>query len=224
MALRKRHGTAAKSGNAGKVIEVLPADELPVGVPALPAPIQRDAGGRVTTAEAARELGRRGGRTKAARSTQLGPFARALASEFREMAVDEGMKPYLVEAQRFYLSTCEHLSTLVGGGQCSAVIAAHVEAAATSRMFGRLYRAIATRQAFFWNVDKERTPKAVPRTEYASAAAQHFAAMRTALAAAHEYAAREAEARRERDPGPDPLAVSSSDSDDADPLAEGAPE
>jgi len=204
MALRSRHGNATKHGT-GAVIETLPADELPAGVAAVAVPVARDPSGRVRTTEAARALGRRGGLTKAAKRAHLGAFAKALKCEFRGLGEDEGLKPFLDDAQTFYLSTCEHFASLVGGGVCSATIAAHVEAAASARMFGRFYRAVATRQTFLWDTDQKRTPRTMPRTDYAAASAQHFAAMRTALSAAHEYAVREAEARRTV-ARPDPLA------------------
>lgn len=117
MALRSGHGNGAGVPR----IEVLPADEQPVGVPApagLPVPAEpaglRDDAGRIADRQLAVELGRRGGLERARRATQL----RALRGLGLHGEPPESLREYLPDADEFVLHEVARLARDCGGGVC----------------------------------------------------------------------------------------------------------
>ncbi len=124
MTLRSGHGACAGTPR----IEVLPADELPAGVPA-PQPhttpaIDRDSLGRLADAESARELGRRGGQAKAGTTRLSGSLG--LTHTF----ADPAFAPYARSARAFRRHEVARLARTVGGGECGAAPASIVASAA----------------------------------------------------------------------------------------------
>src|SRR6187399_2242400 len=101
MGLRSRHGSSRAKG-IGPVIEVLPADELPRGVPAVQQmPSAKPHRGRITSSERAKEIGRlggltKGGTTRLSRECSIEPSAPELA-------------PYLKAAGHFSRMTIKQM-------------------------------------------------------------------------------------------------------------------
>jgi len=129
MALRSGHG----NGKGSPRVEVLPADEQPVGVPAPSGTTQppqavaaRRSNGQIADRQAASELGRRGGLARAAKATQL----RALTGLGLRGATPATLAPYLEDANRFAESEVERLARECGGGVCPQNAAALVQQAA----------------------------------------------------------------------------------------------
>lgn len=167
MTIRSAHGRARELG-ALVVVETLPADELPAGVPDPSAPAQpaRDAAGRYqaghpATIAAARAAGRqRAGRT-------------ALAHTLGVTSEDPDWARFLRQAEAFRRAQVRLLAGSVGGGQCGPAPAALVASAALALAGSRLAY---TRGDF------------VLGAKLAAEVRQH-------LLGAHELAAREATAR-----------------------------
>ena len=179
MALRSGHG----NGRGVPRIEVLPADEQPVGVPApasVPpppeAPGQRDALGRITDRRLASEMGRRGGYERARRAQQL----RALQGLGLHGDAPAGLREYLADADDFARHEVDRLARECGGGVCPPNAAALVQQAALAM--------------------------AASRASYAAgdltAGARLGAEVRSCLLGARELCVREAQARP-RDPAAD---------------------
>lgn len=167
MTVRTAHGRARQLG-AIAVVEALPVDELPAGVPDLSATPQpaRDALGRFqaghpSTTEAARS----GGRSR--RSTT------ALAHSLGVATQDEQWRAYLRKAEAFRRAQVRLLAANVGGGQCGPAPAALVASAALALAGSRL---------------------AYSRGDMALGA-RLASEVRQHLLGAHELAAREAAAR-----------------------------
>lgn len=132
MTLRSAHGRARELG-AVSVIETLPIDELPAGVPdhsAAPTPA-RDALGRYQaghpqTIAAARAAGHaRHGRT-------------ALAHTLAVTTTDPEWRRYLGQAEAFRRAQVRLLAGSVGGGMCGPAPAALVASAALALAGSRL--------------------------------------------------------------------------------------
>lgn len=128
MTLRAGHGNGAGVPR----VEVLPADEQPVGVPApggpapsLP-PVARRRDGRLADKQAASELGRRGGLARAAKAREM----RALRGLGLMGASPAILLPYLDAALEFATAEVERLARECGGGVCPQNAAALVLAAA----------------------------------------------------------------------------------------------
>jgi hypothetical protein len=129
MALRTGHGNGAGVPR----IEVLPADEQPVGVPAPsgearpaePAGARRS-NGTVADRSLARELGARGGRKRAEMARQL----RALRGLGLHGEPPEALRPYLVDADEYAVAEVARLARECGGGTCPQNAAALVQQAA----------------------------------------------------------------------------------------------
>jgi hypothetical protein len=132
LTLRNGHGAGAGVPR----IEVLPADELPAGVvgpsgqsdparAATLAAVKRTSGGAIADAESARNLGRLGGRAKAAKAKQL-----ALLAELGLQTLPDELGPYIVAAEEFAAAEVERLARAVGGGVCGAAPASLVQSAA----------------------------------------------------------------------------------------------
>jgi hypothetical protein len=114
-------------------VEVLPADEQPVGVPAPtePARPQEAVGmgrssGKIADRSLAAELGRRGGQARAAKAREL----RALSGLGLLGATPDVLRPYLDAALEFAVSEVERLARECGGGVCPQNAAALVQAGA----------------------------------------------------------------------------------------------
>lgn len=124
MTLRNGHGTGAGQPR----VEVLPADELPVGVPAPSrndqAEIRRDALGRPADAESARQLSSLGGQASAGKSR----LARRVA--LGETFSDPRFAPYAGAARAFRRLHVRQLAQGVGGGHCGPAPASIIASAA----------------------------------------------------------------------------------------------
>lgn len=168
MTLRSRHGNARNRG-AGPVIEVLPIDEQPAGVPdlsAAPTPA-RDASGRYQaghpqTIAAARAAGR-----SRARHTVMS-HTLGVSSSNPEWVKLKG------QAEAFRRAQVRALRESVGGGQCGPAAASCVASASLALAGSRLAFDRGELELF---------------SRLALESRQH-------LLAAQELAAREAEARR----------------------------
>lgn len=167
MSLRNGHGAGAGQPR----IEVMPADELPAGVPdPRPSecpPVERSADGRLT-AEGARKLGSLGGRARAGKTR----LARRL--RLGETFADPRFEPYASAARDFRRAHVATLARAVGGGYCGPAPASIVASAAL--------QLAASRFAF------EVLGDMALGSRLADASRQN-------LLAAHELCAREAQAR-----------------------------
>lgn len=129
MTIRSGHG----AGAAFPRVEVLPASEQAVGVPAptgYEAPAEaspaRGPSGRFADKMAAAELGRRGGLARAAKACQL----KALVGLGLRGAQPGVLAPYLADASEFAQAEVERLARECGGGVCPQNAAALVQQAA----------------------------------------------------------------------------------------------
>lgn len=124
MSLRSGHGT----GRGTPHVEVLPADELPVGVPdpsrEAGSDVKRNEAGHPADAEAARELGRRGGKARAGKSRLAERLG--LGDTFD----DPRFAPYARSAKAFRKAQTAQLTRDVGGGFCGADASSIVASAA----------------------------------------------------------------------------------------------
>ncbi len=173
MAVRTAHGNARKLG-AIAVVETLPVDELPEGVPApcqgTQAPPGR-AGGFVAGDAHTIAQARSGGRSRKART--------ALAHTLAVTSSDPVFKKYLGQAEAFRRAQVKLLAGSVGGGMCGPAPAALVASAAL---------ALAGSRYAYSSGDLQLGAR------LASEVRQH-------LLGAHELCAREAQAQaRHRDP------------------------
>jgi hypothetical protein len=135
MTLRAGHGAGAGEPR----IEVLPADELPAPVPALPAafsgPLARRPDGTIAGSETARELGRRGGVARARRVRLID--ALGLSSIVSETSFGV----YRAAAEEFVSHHLVALATQAGGevgpGPSTMVASAALQLAASRWAFDR---------------------------------------------------------------------------------------
>jgi hypothetical protein len=199
MALRKPHGRQAQLSDA-PVIETLPIEELPAGVPADAGPSGqggRGPGGRFApgNAEAARGgYAKRGSSRLAARLTL-------------EKHPPAAVAPYMRSAVSFRAAACAELARTVGGGVCSAIPSSFAGSGALMLAWSRIG---------FDEAAKAMEAGDVARAmELASRATRMAETSSSALARAHEYAAREAKAREERSPAAPWLAPARNDDDDS---------
>jgi hypothetical protein len=177
MAIRTAHGKGARSAIVRA--EVLPADELPQGVPQAPSGAaepepqgERDERGRW----------RKGARTWQSRAGKAVARKRAELSALRELGLrgiePEALAPFLADARAFSEAERARLARVVGGGTCEGSAALLVDAAA-----------LAT---------------AASRAAYAAGdpalGARLSAEARSNLLGAHELCAREAKARPKQRP------------------------
>jgi hypothetical protein len=170
MALRTGHGTGAGVPR----IEVLPANELPAGVPEAPrqeSPGDRGQAGRFAPGNS---LARRGGAARAGKTR--------LAERMGLARLPEGSayRPYKAAAVSFRRAQCAELAKTVGGGICGPGPSSMVASAALQLAWSR-YLADAAAESG----DPEMAIKA---SKLADASRQN-------LLAAHELCAKEARAR-----------------------------
>ena len=180
MTLRTGHGTGAGVPR----VEVLPADELPVGVPAdarAESPTDRGEGGRFAP-----------GNTLAVRGGQARKGKTRLADRLGLRKLPEGadFAPYKASAVSFRRSQCATLSATVGGGMCGPAPSSFVASAALQLAWSRYF---SDRAALEGDADL-----ALVASRLADASRQN-------LLAAHELCAKEAAARPR--PPVDPLAA-----------------
>lgn len=170
MTLRAGHGTGAGVPR----VEVLPADELPAGVPAtarLESPQDRGERGAFARGNS---LARQGGlarRGKTRLADRLGLTALPAGSAFR---------PYKAAAVSFRRAQCAELARTVGGGVCGPAPSSLVASAALQLAWSRYLGDIAASEG-----DVELALKASRLSD----------ASRQSLLAAHELCAREGESR-----------------------------
>lgn len=186
MALRTRHGNAARFGTA-PVLECLPVDELPVGVPddaRVESPTDRGDGGRFAPGNA---LARRGGKAKGGKSRLAQRLG--LAADLPD---DATFKRYRASAETFRRVTCASLASSVGGGYCGPIPSSMVGRAALALGWSHYYSDAAALAA---DQDAEAAAKMVDRATRLGESSSRL------LREAHEYAAKEATARASRSGG-----------------------
>jgi hypothetical protein len=169
--LRTGHGNGAGVPR----IEVLPADELPLGVQAPPQARARDERRPDGTfARGARTLQAMGGHAAAGRSK--------LASRMglRSLPAGSPFSPYKKSAAAFRRAQCAELARNVGGGRCGPAPSSLVASAALQLAWSRFLGDLAAEQG-----DADLALKASRLAE----------ASRQSLLAAHELCAKEALAR-----------------------------
>ena len=171
MTLRKGHG----NGKGVPRIEVLPADELPAGVPATPSQVPtRDAAGRLRSGPGTSELARRAAKAKheAARLRQL--------LGLKEFDEDHPYYRYHRLAQQWRDEHMAELSATVGGGRIGPGPASIVSSAALQMAASRYFADL--------GADLGDPKTLLESSRLADASRQN-------LLAAHELAAKEAAAR-----------------------------
>lgn len=177
MALRNGHGNGAGVPR----IEVLPADELPAGVPgpARPAPTgDRRADGQLVPGESTTALASLGGRARAERLRLERLLGRV------DLPDDHPLLPYRRDAADWRDAHLARLAATVGGGECGPAVQAIVSTAALQHA--------ASRWLFDRSVLEASAALALQASRLGDAARQN-------LLAAHELCAKEA-AARPRDP------------------------
>ncbi len=179
MTLRRGHGTGAGVPR----IEVMPADELPAGVPGearAESPGDRGASGRFARGNV---VAREGGRARAGKTR--------LADRLGLRTLPEGSAfgPYKAAAVSFRRSHCTELARTVGGGVCGPAPSSLVASAALQLAWSRYLSDVAAETG---------------DADMALRSSRLADASRQSLLAAHELCAREALTRPR---GPvDPLA------------------
>lgn len=135
MALRTGHGR----GRGKPRIEVLPGDELPVGIqadtrpPDLPGEVRSNHG----HFPPGNPLAASGGRGK------RGSSKLAIEMASKGAPVTPEMHTYVARADRLRRVVCQELARDVGGGQCSAAVSAIVLGASRARMWAQRFGDIA---------------------------------------------------------------------------------
>ena len=197
MALRARHGRARAFGVA-PVLECLPCDELPAGVPAEAEPPTapgRDPNGRFLpgNASAARGGRAKAGRTKLAASLGLStlPSASVLAR-------------YKAGAESLRRATTTSLAKSVGGGEVGPLPGTLVASGSLALAWSRY---------FFDQAALLAASNPTQAATFAGLGAKLSESSSRLLREAFEYAAREAEIRKASEPRKDPLEDFMSDAD-----------
>jgi hypothetical protein len=170
MTLRKGHGRGAGVPR----IEVLPADELPAGVPDVArqeSPHDRGEAGRFAPGNSLARLGghARRGKTRLAERMSLAKLPEGAA-----------FRPYKAAAVSFRRAQCAELAKSVGGGICGPAPSSLVASAALQLAWSRYLGDLAATSG-----DADMALKASRLAE----------ASRQSLLAAHELCAKEAHAR-----------------------------
>lgn len=208
MALRSGHGTGAGQPR----IEVLPPDEQPVGVQAPPAggtsPEQHANG---TLKKGAKRIPSMGGKARAKKAqteAKIARFAAKLAiGQFGDPNAQ--FKPFLEQWERWTKQKCIELARDVGGGRCSAGVAAIVRNAGWSLAWAAYINELCACPFHWEKTIYEGRPKSDrPQLNLMliTAAARLSTEARQALLCAHELCARESQARP-RDSFVDPQAA-----------------
>ncbi len=180
MSIRRAHGSAAAHGTI-VVVETMPPDELPAGVPAAPArPVARRQDGTFTTA-GARVAGRQG----ALAGHDRRKYAARLADQLGLAEVGTELAPYVDAASEFAAAQIQHLAATIGGGHVGPGPASIIQSAAL---------ALAASRYLYATGSSNGDPKLLGQ------AATIAEKSRTSLLTAHELCAREAQARPQTDP------------------------
>lgn len=173
MSLRTGHGKGAGSPR----IETLPIDELPAGIPdptaCDQAEVRRDSLGRLADSQSAQALGAKGGKAKAGK-TRL-----AARLGLGETFADPRFEPYARAASAFRTAQVAELARSVGGGFCGP---------APSSMVGSASIQLAASRFAFEVLGDLKLGSQLANDS------------RQNLAAAHEYCAKEAQARPRKNP------------------------
>jgi hypothetical protein len=170
MTLRRGHGTGAGVPR----VEVLPADELPAGVPGdagAESPGDRGEAGRFAPGNALSRLGGVARRGKTRLAERLG---------LKSLGDDAAFRPYKAAASSFRRAQCTELARTVGGGTCGPAPSSLVASAALQLAWSRYLSDLAA-------VDGD--------ADLALKASRLAEASRQSLLAAHELCAREAQSR-----------------------------
>lgn len=130
MTLRTRHGTGREHG-IEPMLETLPVDELPEGVPAEPDPArppEKDAKGRFLPGNRSSS---RGGKAKAG--------YRRIAADLGGIELPESspLRPYRTWAREWRDSTAARFATKIGGGQVDDLSMSILDSAAHCLMWSR---------------------------------------------------------------------------------------
>ncbi len=179
MALRSGHGNGATRGAQGPRIEVLPADELPEGVPANAG--QERKGDRAPSGRflPGNDASRKGGRARG------GKLRLAARLGLKTLPAENAFAAYKASAASFRRAQCSELARTVGGGFCGPAPSSMVASAALQLGWSRYFSDLAALAG-----DDELAMKASRLAE----------ASRQSLLAAHEICAREAVARQKATP------------------------
>lgn len=191
MALRGRHGRARAFGTA-PVLEALPVDELPEGVPGdarTESPADRGAGGRFVpgNSSAARGGKARAGRTKLASSLGLSTLPN-----------ESALSRYKAGAESLRRATTASLAASVGGGEVGPLPGSLVASGSLALAWSRYFYDEAARLV---------TTNPSQAATLAALGAKLSESSSRLLREAFEYAAREAEVRKAAQPCQDPLAA-----------------
>lgn len=181
MTLRKGHGVGAGVPR----IEVLPADELPAGVPAPARPESPSDRGEAGRFAPGNKLAAQGGKARAGKTRLASRLGLAHLSD------DAAFRPYRAAAASFRRAQCTELARTVGNGVCGPAPSSLIASAALQLAWSRYLSDLAATTG-----DAEGALRASRLAE----------ASRQSLLAAHELAAREALARRAAS-SVDPLAA-----------------
>jgi hypothetical protein len=206
MALRSRHGKAARVGPGGPVVEVRPLGEQRKGLAAPAAepsgPVARRADGTVSGSEAARELGKRGGRARAERQAMARRFASSLrlAPDLPAFALSAHAAPFVAEAERWLQAKIAELAARVGGGEVGAGVVSILRTAAYETYASRLLFELATGRLLFATEGEGEARRITGvNTQLFAQAARLGDAARQNLLAAHELCRLETLAAAEQD-------------------------
>ena len=181
MTLRKGHGRGAGVPR----IEVLPADELPRGVPGESrhvVPTDRDGAGRFRPGNSLAAVAGRANAGKARLASRLG---------LRSLPSGSAFGTYKRAASTFRRMQCAMLARTVGGGHCGPGPSSLVASASLQLAWSRYFSDLAAETD-----DPDMAMKASRMAD----------ASRQSLLAAHELCSREAEARAAMHGPVDPLA------------------
>lgn len=134
MTLRSRHGLSLESGAIAPVLETLPVDELPAGIPAPPdamAPPQRDSNGRFLPGQGTRRLAARAGRAKAGHQRMVAKLGAV------ELPLESDLRPYREHARQWRDAVALDMAATVGGGVVGPMPHALLDSAAHALLWSR---------------------------------------------------------------------------------------
>lgn len=174
MTLRSGHG----NGKGVPRVEVMPADELPAGVPGgarAESPSDRGAGGKFAPGNSLARLGGESRRGHTRLASRLG---------LRTLGDDAPFRPYKASATSFRIAHCSELARTVGGGVCGPGPSSLVASASLQLAWSRYLSDLAA-----------ETNDVEAAVELAMKASRLSEASRQNLLAAHELCAKEAQAR-----------------------------
>lgn len=133
MGFRTRHGNAKNHNGPTDVLETLPVEELPAGVPAdarSESPGDRRERGRFAAGNTLARLGGQARKGKARLVDRLG---------LRSLPDDSLFRPYKASAVAFRRTTCAELARTVGAGVCGPIPSSFVASAALALAWSRFY-------------------------------------------------------------------------------------